>query len=272
MALRQSEQGSCVARKMQSLGSGRALARPLVELLERVHLAVPERILGLVVGLGDDERQVAFQEDRRAEKLVALSQRRGGSAGTMSLSMTSSRRETSVGRVGHASIRKGSGKVKIVGIGVVAAPVDDDEIGDSVERGQDAVPGARRVVDALSRRGEEGARRARPVAVIGSDDDEEAGRAHRNEGLRAVGDGARPWLRSSGRTKGVARAIDKATRGIGAARRGGREVVKRRVVPPLIGWLARAASISMHVAEGREGGGGQRLDRIVVISTASAGG
>jgi hypothetical protein len=36
-----------------------------------VHLAVPERVFGLVVGLRDHQRQIALAQQRRAEQLVA---------------------------------------------------------------------------------------------------------------------------------------------------------------------------------------------------------
>jgi len=45
--------------------------RQLVQLLDRVDLAVPQRILHLVVALGDYKREVGFLQDRRAEQLVA---------------------------------------------------------------------------------------------------------------------------------------------------------------------------------------------------------
>ena len=42
----------------------------LVELLERVDLAVPQRIVGFVVGSRNDQRQVRFAQQRRPENLV----------------------------------------------------------------------------------------------------------------------------------------------------------------------------------------------------------
>ncbi|MNE93270.1 hypothetical protein D3C80_1911010 [compost metagenome] len=45
--------------------------RHLVEALERVDLPVPERVFGLVIGLGENERKVRFAQDRCAEHLVA---------------------------------------------------------------------------------------------------------------------------------------------------------------------------------------------------------
>ena len=49
------------------------------------------------------------------------------------------------------------------------------------------MPDAAQKVDALSRRGQEGARRAGPAAFVGRDDDEEGVLRHRQEGLAALG-------------------------------------------------------------------------------------
>ena len=72
MADRQSEQGSCVARKIAVLRVDALGFRHFVEALQAMHLAVPERVFGLVVGFGDDQRAVRLAQDRRAEQLVAL--------------------------------------------------------------------------------------------------------------------------------------------------------------------------------------------------------
>lgn len=47
------------------------LIRHFVEALERMHLAVPQRVLSLVVGFGQHQRQVLLAQDRRSENLVA---------------------------------------------------------------------------------------------------------------------------------------------------------------------------------------------------------
>ncbi len=41
------------------------------ELFEGVHLAVPQRVGGLVIGAGEHQREVGFAQDRRPEHLVA---------------------------------------------------------------------------------------------------------------------------------------------------------------------------------------------------------
>lgn len=46
--------------------------RHLVEAFQAMHLAVPERVLDLVVGLGDDQRSGRPCANRGAEQLVAL--------------------------------------------------------------------------------------------------------------------------------------------------------------------------------------------------------
>ena len=51
---------------------GHSVARPLVELFEGMHLAVPERVFRLVIGFGDDQRQVLFQENGGPKQLVAV--------------------------------------------------------------------------------------------------------------------------------------------------------------------------------------------------------
>lgn len=48
-----------------------ALLRHFIEALQRVDLTVPERIFGLVVGLGQHEREIGLAQDRGAEHLVA---------------------------------------------------------------------------------------------------------------------------------------------------------------------------------------------------------
>src|SRR5690606_24364375 len=67
----------------------------------------------------------------------------------------------------------------------LAASVDDQEVGDFAQRGEDAVPGVHRHVDALAGRAEEGAGRAGHAAFIGADDGEEGALCQRVEGLAA---------------------------------------------------------------------------------------
>jgi len=66
-----------VAGEEQAIARRRApVAGERPEPVQAVDLAVPEGILGLGVGAGDDEAEVLLREDRRAEDLVA-----GGDAG-----------------------------------------------------------------------------------------------------------------------------------------------------------------------------------------------
>lgn len=53
------------------LGIRQRLAGALVQFLDGVHLAVPERILHFVVALGDHQGEVGLPQDRCAEELVA---------------------------------------------------------------------------------------------------------------------------------------------------------------------------------------------------------
>jgi len=46
--------------------------RHFVEALQAVHLAMPERVFGLVVGFGKNQRAVVLSQDRRAEQFVAV--------------------------------------------------------------------------------------------------------------------------------------------------------------------------------------------------------
>jgi len=52
-------------------GRGTLVRGQFIEALDGVHLAVPERVLGFVVGLGDHEGQVGLAQDRRPEQFVA---------------------------------------------------------------------------------------------------------------------------------------------------------------------------------------------------------
>ena len=168
MADRQSEHGSWVARKRQS-AVGPGLAGHFVEALQAMDLAMPERVLRLVVGLGEDERAVALSQDGGAEELVAAPDASLG-RGRMSASTTSNRRSMSDASAMSCSREADLVRlreVELLEVGAVAAAVDHQEILGFAERRQHAVPEVARVVDALAGPGQEGARAARPVLPSG---------------------------------------------------------------------------------------------------------
>src|SRR3569623_2021061 len=117
--------------------------------------------------------------------------------GTMSCSITSSRRlmratvsmECSCGRScptpGRRRLADGVRGVEMELLEVVADPaaVHDQEVGFRLERGQHAVPGIHRQVDALAGCGTEGPRRLRRAVVVEGDDHQERTRRQRIERL-----------------------------------------------------------------------------------------
>ena len=53
----------------------------LVEPLDGVYLAMPERVVDLVIGLGDDEAKIGLAQDGGAENLVAAADLAPGERG-----------------------------------------------------------------------------------------------------------------------------------------------------------------------------------------------
>ena len=74
---REAERAGLMRGEEQAVARRRPARRgELVECVECRDLAVEERVLRLRIGGGNDEREIGFLEDRRAEELVA-----GGDAG-----------------------------------------------------------------------------------------------------------------------------------------------------------------------------------------------
>ena len=128
-----------------------------------------------------------------------------------------------------------------------------------VERRQNAVPDVLAIIDALAGRGQKGDGRAGRAVRVGRDDDQEARRAHRHEGLRAM---RMPLdhLQRQGQGEGGGPRHRDLHAGIGAADAGSGkiETLGGAAIDRMIGGGFVYAD---DIAERREGFGGQTAGR-----------
>lgn len=154
----------------------------------------------------------------------------------------------------------------LVEIGTGPYPVDHGEKARCGKGRQYAVPCAAQEVYALTRPGQKGVHLPRPVAKILGHDDEERVRAHRQEGLASermaleqvefVGQATRFGVEEADSGSTVAKIEASA--------------VMVASAEPFIDHLVRSAGGIEHVAEGREGLGGQGAGREPHDSSAAS--